>query len=93
MSETNIIVEKIYKFSENNKFIEAEEYIDNTFDFLAIIGKYSIIDSVLYNLNLNMVSIKIVKDILYKISHLNDKLIMIKDFESRAINQFGKGRF
>ncbi len=90
MSEASAFLDSVYRLSQLRKYAELEEYISNTFDFMHHAGKHEQIDGVLYNLDLSKISAKIARTILYNVNHYADKLIMVKDFNSRAIDEFGK---
>lgn len=90
MSDIMIFVNKLYEFSKNYKFDEAEKYITDGLDFLAVTGGYEKIDSILYNLDLNKLNVTIVETLISKTRLYAESLIMRESFMSMAKEQFGK---
>lgn len=89
MSEVSEFIDKLYKLSEGYKIAEAEAFIETKIDFFVNCDNYQYIDSILYGLDLNKVKVSIVKLLITKCFYY-EKLIMKKDFVSRAIDHFGK---
>lgn len=90
MSEVSDFCDRLYKYSEKYNFDDADAYMSSKIDFMANTDKYEIIDSILYNLDLNKIKAKIAHQLIRAVMHYSEKLIMRTDFISRAQDHFGK---
>jgi len=92
MSEVSTFCEALYNFSQKSGYSDAEEYITTKLDFMSNCNKYSEIDSILYNLDLDKVNIKLVIYLIRELSSISDKIIMKNEFINRAKDRFGKDK-
>jgi len=90
MSEVNVFLDTVYKLHKTGKYSEVDTYITNTLDFMHHAYKHEHIDGILYNINLSKINAKIARLLIYNCGHYADKLIMLKDFINKAIDEFGK---
>jgi len=92
MSKVQSFINDLYRFSQERRYGDGMHFIDNNMDFLTHNKNWNEIDSILYNIDFNKINSELIKHIIRVLYNFEDNLIMKKDFESRALDFYGKDK-
>lgn len=92
MSETSDFIQKLYYFSQQFLFEEADNYIEETFETWGNYNKYEQMDNVLYGIEFSKLNAKIARMVCYATFNYKKHLMMRKQFIEQAKEYYANTR-